>query len=121
MADALSIKSCGTGDFQQRSSLSRNKQASPPAYELVKVFDLSAAPAELRDSDQLAPLRSVNPGDEAGIMRFRVGRSEPSPQLSAWTGVAEQVTLVEYLLDRWLQGQGAAPGEDILLSWTGPG
>ena len=112
MSDAIATRLCGPGDITPPHASTCGK-TTLPAFEFVKVFNLAMAPAEIHDSDQLAPLKPANPDEQAGIMRLRVGQPESSPP-------ADPVTLTEYLLNRWLRSQGAVPGEDILLTWATP-
>ena len=90
-----------------------------PLYETVKVFDLSNAPPDLRESDDLAPLRPSTTHDEPAILTLRVGQYSVRKQGATDDCITAKVTLTEYKLHRWLTEQGAEEGENILLRWNG--
>ena len=88
-------------------------------YRVVKVFDLSRAPLELRDSDDLAPLRPSPAEDDAPILSLKVGQDHSLNDGPFNDSITREVTLAEYQLHRWLTEQGADEGESVLLRWNG--
>ena len=88
-------------------------------YETVKVFDLSNAPVDLRDSDDLAPLRPGSAEEESAILTLKVGQYDSPKEGPVDDCTTREITLTEYKLHRWLTEQGAAEGEYILLRWKG--
>lgn len=86
-------------------------------FETVKVFDLSNAPAELRESEEMAILRPMPDDDEALILSLRVGEFETEQDGPINDRITRAVTFTEYQLHRWLTEQGAALGENVLLCW----
>jgi hypothetical protein len=86
-------------------------------YDLVKVFDLSIAPPDLRESDDLAPLRPASDEDETAILTLTVGNYLDGGESRINACITREVTLTEFLLHRWLTEQGAREGEDVLLRW----
>ncbi len=88
-------------------------------YEVVKVFDLSTAPPELRESDDLASLRPGSDHDEPTILTLKVGEFDTAQEGPINDRITREVTWVEYYLHRWLTEQGALKGESVLLRWKG--
>ena len=88
-------------------------------YETVKVFDLSSAPPDLREADDLALLRPSTAHTEPAILTLKVGQYEWPKQGSINDCITREITLTEYKLHRWLTEQGAEEGESILLRWKG--
>ncbi len=88
-------------------------------YDMVKVFDLSNAPPDLREADDLAPLRPTTDEDEPAILTLKVGQYDSYQDGPINDRVTREITLTEYKLHRWLTEQGAAEGENVLLRWKG--
>ena len=86
-------------------------------YEVVKVFDLSDAPQDLRESDDLAILRSWSTEDSATILSLKVGRYDAAPIGPVNGASSREITYTEFQLHRWLVEQGAQEGEDVFLRW----
>jgi hypothetical protein len=89
-------------------------------FELVKIFDLSSAPNEIRETDDFAPLRPNDSDDETTILTLTVGRFETRADRAINDTITREITHAEYRLHRWLTEQGAAPGEDVFLCWRRP-
>ena len=88
-------------------------------YEMVKVFDLSSAPFELRESDDLAPLRPGSAQDVPAILTLKVGQYDTVQDGPVNDRITREVTLTEFRLHRWLAEQGAEEGESVFLRWKG--
>ena len=88
-------------------------------YKVVKVFDLSRAPSDLLDSEDLAPLRSTSPEDGSLILTLKVGRYESLTEGPIDDRIMREITLTEFRLHQWLAQEGAAEGESVLLHWNG--
>ncbi len=89
------------------------------SYETIKVFDLSSAPPDLREAEDLAVLRPGPPEEQPAILTLKVGQYETPKEGSVNDCITREVTLTEYKLHRWLTEHGAQEGEDILLRWDG--
>ena len=88
-------------------------------YDTVKVFDLSSAPPDLRESEDLAPLRPGSGGDETAILTLKVGKFDTKQEGPINDCITREITLTEYKLHRWLTEHGAQDGENVLLRWKG--
>lgn len=88
-------------------------------YVSVKVFDLSNAPPDLREADDLAPLRPTQDEDGPAILTLKVGKFDSHREGPINDCITREVTLTEYKLHRWLTEQGAEEGESVLLRWKG--
>ena len=88
-------------------------------YEMIKVFDLSTAPPDLRESDDLAVLRPGTEEDQGAILTLKVGQYASPKQGPVNDCITREVTLTEYKLHLWLTEQGANQGESVLLRWKG--
>ena len=88
-------------------------------YATVKVFDLSSAPPELRESDDLAPLRPNKDADGPTILTLKVGQYGSFIEGPINDRITREITLTEYKLHRWLTEHGAIEGEDVFLRWKG--
>ena len=86
-------------------------------YETVKVFDLSKAPLDVRDSDELSALRPTADNVEPAILTLKVGDFDTPREGPAEDCITQEITLAEYRLHQWLRDQGAGSGEKILLLW----
>ena len=86
-------------------------------YELVKVYDLSNAPPDLREADELAALRPGDSNSDAAILALQVGEFETIQPGSINDCITREITFTEYKLHQWLTEHGAAKGESILLRW----
>ena len=88
-------------------------------YDTVKVFDLSNAPPDLRESDDLAVLRPGSAEEGPAILTLKVGDYATLKEGPVNDCITREVTLTEYRLHRWLTEQGAEQGESVLLRWKG--
>ncbi len=88
-------------------------------YKVMKVFDLSSAPPDLRDADDLAVLRPSLDADAAAILHLTVGEFSSRREGPANDSLTREVTFTEFKLHRWLVDHGAEEGETILLRWAG--
>ena len=86
-------------------------------YEVVKVFDLSAAPVDLRDAEDLAILRPRPEWGNSTILSLKVGCFDPLCDDAIDHLLTREVTYAEYQLHQWLVEQGAQQGEDVFLRW----
>ena len=89
------------------------------SYQMVKVFDLSEAPVEIRDSDDMAPLRLDASDDSVSILTLKVGQFVTPSVGKINESLTREITLTEYRLHQWLAEQGATKGESVLLRWKG--
>jgi predicted nucleic acid-binding protein len=85
---------------------------------MVKVFDLSAAPDDLRNLADLSQLRPGAYDSEATLMKLRVGDYARRTEGPANDCMTREVTWAEYRLHRWLVELGAKEGENVLLTWS---
>lgn len=88
-------------------------------FEMVKVFDLSQAPTELRDADDFALLRPGPTAEGTPILTLRVGQYTSPIDGPINDCITRAITLAEYQLHRWLTEWGAEEGEAVLLRWKG--
>ena len=88
-------------------------------YVSVKVFDLSSAPPDLREADDLAPLRPTQDEHAPAILTLKVGKFDSYQEGPINDCITREITLTEYKLHRWLTEQGAEEGESVLLRWKG--
>ena len=86
-------------------------------YEVVKVFDLSGAPQDLREAEDLASLRPAADDDASTILTIQVGQFDSPKDGPIYDCITREVTFVEYRLHRWLMDEGAKDGETVLLRW----
>ena len=86
-------------------------------YDLVKVYDLSNAPPDLREADELAVLRPGAAENDAAILALQVGQFESVQPGSINDCITREITFTEYKLHQWLTEHGAAQGENVLLRW----
>ncbi len=86
-------------------------------YEVVKVFDLSGAPQDLRESYDLAVLRPQPDQDGTTILALKVGHYETACDDPLHGSSTREITYIEYRLHRWLLEEGALEGEDVFLRW----
>ena len=86
-------------------------------YDLVKVYDLSNAPLELREADELAALRPGEPNNDTAILVLQVGEFETVQPGSINDCITREITFTEYKLHQWLTEHGATKGESVLLRW----
>ncbi len=86
-------------------------------YELVKVYDLSNAPPDLREADELAALRPGDSDNDAAILALQVGEFETVQPGAINDCITREITFTEYKLHQWLTEHGAAKGESVLLRW----
>ena len=86
-------------------------------YETVKMFDLSSAPQDLRDAEDLAPLRPRTEEDPPTILSLQVGQFDSPKDGPVYDCITREITFLEYRLHQWLMEQGAKDGEIILLTW----
>ncbi|WP_158745483.1 hypothetical protein [Acidisphaera sp. L21] len=87
-------------------------------YETVKVFDLSSAPPDLREADDLAILRPDAEADDSTILSLKVGCFATPRDRIVKKPLTREVTYTEFQLHRWLVEHGAQEGEDIFLRWS---
>jgi hypothetical protein len=87
-------------------------------YETVKVFDLSTAPPDLRESDDLAALKPGRKAHDSTILSLKVGSFVSPHDRAAKKSMSREVTYTEFRLHRWLVEQGAEEGEDVFLRWS---
>ena len=86
-------------------------------YDLVKVYDLSNAPPDLREADELAALRPGDPNSDTAILVLQVGEFETIQPGPINDCITREITLTEYKLHQWLTEHGAVKGESVLLRW----
>ena len=86
-------------------------------YKVVKVFDLSDAPQDLRESYDLAILRPKSTQDGSLILTLRVGHYDAIVDGPVNDASTREITYTEFQLHRWLVEQGAQEGEDVFLRW----
>lgn len=77
------------------------------AYRTVKLFDLTDAPAFVRDPIRPIALAHVSTVDESAIWEVTVGTYD-------WQDAAE-----EWALHSWMRENGAADGEAVLVKLEG--
>ena len=88
-----------------------------PTYTLVKVFSLSRAPAELRESTEGQILRTADPDLDSPLLMVWVGQRTSSFEPPKPTLEPSKVTAWEHQLHKWLTQSGAEAGDIVLLTW----
>ena len=86
-------------------------------YEVIKVFDLSGAPPDLREAEDLALLRPIPGEDVSAILTLQVGKFDSQKEGPIYDCITREVTFLEYRLHQWLMDEGAEAGEIVLLRW----
>jgi hypothetical protein len=82
------------------------------------MFDLANAPIDLREADDLAPLKPREPNQEPAVLELQVGRFESQIDGPPGDCMTREVTFAEYKLHQWLAEHGAEEGERVLLMWS---
>ena len=85
--------------------------------EVVKVFDLSSAPTDLREAEDLALLHPIPGEDVSAILTLQVGQFDSQKEGPIYDCITREVTFLEYRLHQWLMDEGAEAGEIVLLRW----
>jgi hypothetical protein len=89
----------------------------------VQLFNLAAAPANLREAAEFAALREGGLGGDSPVHRLQVGHGTGAPQGEGrgegGDNTQGYVTFPEYLLHRWFCDNGAQEGETVYLVWDG--
>jgi hypothetical protein len=86
-------------------------------YDVIKVFNISDAPEDLRESDDLATLRHRSSDDRSTILSLKVGYYDTAPVGPVNGPSTREITYAEFRLHRWLVEQGAEEGEHVFLRW----
>ncbi len=86
-------------------------------FTTVKLFDLSAAPSDLREAEELIDLRPASNLNDQTIMSLRVGEYDATCDGLEDDNLTREITLTEYRLHTWLLESGAQQGELVMVYW----